>query len=91
MAKFTNYKNSPPRNKDERTILINLEISKPLKRVDLRYIIWIVKQAYGPRVQQIHRLIYKKSYPEYIDRTYTITISNSQTSHCLVARELYML
>ena len=35
-AKFIDYKNSPPRNKDERTILSNLEISKPLRRVDLR-------------------------------------------------------
>jgi hypothetical protein len=65
-----NYKDISLRNIGEKTIPDNLEFNTQLDRIDLDYILGVVEHAYGSRVQQIHRLTYKRSYPNYIDRMY---------------------
>jgi hypothetical protein len=44
------------------------KFNTPLYRIDPEYILGIVEQVYGLRVQQIHIPTYKKHYPDYIDR-----------------------
>jgi hypothetical protein len=48
----------------------NLEFNTQLDRIDSEYILGVVELAYGSRVQQIHRLTYKRPYPNCIDRIY---------------------
>jgi hypothetical protein len=47
----------------------------PLDRIGPRYILGIVKQAYGLRVQQIHKPTYKRPYLDYIYRMYPYPIN----------------
>jgi len=46
--KFINYKSSSPKDMNERIIPNNLEMNVLLSRVNLEYILWIIKKAYRP-------------------------------------------
>ena len=52
---------------NEKTILDDIEFNTPLNRVDPEYILG-VDQAYGSRIQQIHISMYRRVYPDYIDK-----------------------
>jgi hypothetical protein len=46
------------------------KFNTPLDMINPEYILEVVEQAYGPRVQQIYKSTYMRPYPEYIDRMY---------------------
>jgi hypothetical protein len=68
-TRIINYENFSLRNMDEKMILGNPKFTS-LDKIDPKYILGIVEQAYGPRVQQIHRPTYKRRFPDYINIMY---------------------
>jgi hypothetical protein len=67
---------------DERIISNNLEITEPQNRVDPKYILRIVEQDHGHRVQQIHSPTYRRPYPNYIDMMYLYPINFKFPDFC---------
>jgi hypothetical protein len=74
-ARIINYKDISPRNMGEKMILGNPEFNTLLDRIDLEYILGVVKHVYILKVHQIHILAYRKPYPDYIDIMYPYSIS----------------
>ena len=50
-------------------------ISSDLDMIDPEYILKVVEQTYGSRIQQIHKPTYIRPYPEYIDKMYHYPIN----------------
>ena len=74
-ARIINYKDISPRNMGEKMILDNPEFNTLLDRIDLEYILGVVKHVYILKVHQIHILAYRKPYPDYIYIMYPYSIS----------------
>ena len=78
-------KSSSPKDMNKRIISNNLEMNGLPSRVNLEYILWIMKKIYRPRIQQIHRSTYR------IPCILNLIILSFQTLLCLIVNELCLL
>jgi hypothetical protein len=76
-VRITNYEDIllKKHRRKKKTIPGNPEFNTPLDKIDPKYILWVVKQAYGPRVQQTHRPTYERPYLDYTDILYPYPIN----------------